>query len=290
MPDPTSNPTQSYTRALDAVFVSRDVLVCLIWTGAQLILLLKSLSIGETTHTLMLPTPFDFHWAQFNPQPSCHSIIGLNGCNWEGMQCKNRPVSPFSLDPEVDLILMEFRLKGTPIARQGRLLVISTQGLLNIFNARLAKKAAAAGYTDMPSDWDYWSESVATWLPWGMEKVSMRTSFGSKVLVLAPISPESSWKTDNGDMKREHLILLDFNPRVQTSQADDDYRDALLNEIDRWTSPLYETYSQNPGLKYKVRLWEQNHRYKDLCLHGDGFVGRKVCGCPTQCFVTYWAA
>lgn len=263
---------------MDAVLISRDNLLCLIWDGSDLILTVTSLFSGELTHGLKLPMPHEFRCAQFNPPSTYNSISGLNGPDWEHMHPMNHPMPILVPDPAVNTIVMEFRSKRSHAIHEGDLLVISGKGILKQFKDNMDRGQGSGTRSDIPIyEWEDWSTSVATWLPRGLYKVSPRTTFGSKVLVSTRISPESSWELPEIAARQGHLVLLDFNPHVQTSQTDE-HMNSLLREVNRWAMPSRDTYSRTRGLKFAAKIWsaEQFFLCRDIYLHGDGVIGRKV--------------
>lgn len=265
------------------MLVSREILLCLVYTGSKAAFTLTSLSTGQTTHSLRLPEPLDFRWARFNPHPFYNSITGLNSSDWTGIRLNSQHAPVFSPDPSTDVIVLDYERRGNFLIQESRLLIISVQGLLNLFYKELPVKTATnteSNDTLVGSvyEWLDWSKSMATWLPRGMYKVSRRTAFGSKVLVSTWIPPESAWGTYDGHDNQQYLILLDFNPRARISDTENRHREALLDTIVEWSGRCTDIYAQSPGLNFRVKILQpRSTSYLGIFLHGNGFVAREVC-------------
>lgn len=243
--------------------------------------MLASLSTGEAICSLKLPESLDCHWAEFNPHPSYNSITGLNSYDWMAMRSNTRYAPLFSPDPSIDIITLEYKHQRTTLTRESRLLVMSVQGLLKLPCKQLTAETTTNNASDdtlidTEYEWEDWSKSVARWLPWGMHSVSRRTSFGSRLLVYAWITPESAWEAHDIDTNQVYLILLDFNPRIRISDAENRYREALLDEIEKWTDHHSGLFCQTAALNFRVKFLKPFSNYRGALLHGDGFVARKV--------------
>lgn len=276
-----------YRSALDATFISQDYVLLLIDVENALALDVTPLSANKKAHRLELPMHEDFYGAHFVTHPFYNTPLDGNNSHTASSNKIHLPL--LTPDPVLDIAVLEYQYIDAVEDRDGQLMVISTQHLIDMCaNQPPEPLNEANGSPELAgptTGWDQWGSSMAKWLPTGMIKPSRRAVFGSRILVASPIASStlrSDFKTtDESDEEViVQLVLLDFNPRgisrtPDKSQAADDFVAALIKEIGRWSPNNPMPWTPDSQLKFHATVIKNHGEYLNVYFDGDGFVGRK---------------